>query len=160
MLSQPVDAADALLQALRCPGELQIDDETATVVEIESFACGVRCEEQRRVARRELPKNVQALARGKATVQLQWCEAGKRSGEMMQRVAVLGEHQDRLTRAVDLAPDRIKLALVQRCGPSELRHLLKPSTFFESVAKAGEAELLARFIVRVALDEGERQLVV
>jgi hypothetical protein len=43
-LSHAVDAADALFQAERCPGNFQIDDETAAKMEVQSFAGCIGCE--------------------------------------------------------------------------------------------------------------------
>src|SRR4029077_5800810 len=53
-LTDTIDPSDALLEAHRIPGELEVDDEPAGVVEVESFACCVGGEQHGPRLAREL----------------------------------------------------------------------------------------------------------
>jgi hypothetical protein len=44
-LPDSIDAAAPLLQAERCPGELEVHDQATDVVQVEPFRRGVRCHE-------------------------------------------------------------------------------------------------------------------
>ena len=45
-LPDAIDAANALLEAHRVPGQLQIDDQSAPLMQVESFRCRIRREQQ------------------------------------------------------------------------------------------------------------------
>ena len=60
-LADPVDASDALLEPHRIPRQLQVDDESARLLEIESLARGIGREQQAAAAARELLDGRQAL---------------------------------------------------------------------------------------------------
>ena len=113
LLPEPIDPADALLQPLRRPGELEIDHEPAAIVEIEALAGRVGREEHRGAARRELAEHVGALASRQAAVQPERCEIDECRREMLQRVAVLGEDEHRLACALDQTPQPVNLALAE-----------------------------------------------
>ena len=51
-LPDALDSADPLLEAKRCPRQLEIDHQPTALVKVEPFAGGIGCEEHRRCAAR------------------------------------------------------------------------------------------------------------
>src|ERR1039458_7646696 len=48
-LAIPVDAANSLFEAIRIPGQLVVDERMAVPLEVDTFRCGIRCEEKTRI---------------------------------------------------------------------------------------------------------------
>ena len=68
-LPNTVDTTDPLFHAERRPWKFKIDDETTAVVEVQSLAGGIGCQQQRSLARVEPSNHFGAFTRRQAAVQ-------------------------------------------------------------------------------------------
>ena len=60
LLAEPIDAADALLEAQRIPWQLQIDDEPAAVMQVQSLTSGIGGDQHVEIAAIERLNDVRA----------------------------------------------------------------------------------------------------
>jgi hypothetical protein len=97
-LPDTLDPADTLLQAQRCPRLLEIDYQTASLLQIETFAGGIRCEQEWAIADCEATQALPALSRGEPAVQCGRPEVYQFRREVNQRVAIFGKYDGRLMR--------------------------------------------------------------
>ena len=95
-LAYPVDATDALLDARRRPRQLEMNNEPASPLKIESFARCIGGQQYSRSAGRECVNGGGALRGGQAAVQLTRAECPQFVLESSQGVAILGEDDRRL----------------------------------------------------------------
>src|SRR5437870_681378 len=79
---------------------------------------------------------------------------------MLKRVAIFGEDDERFAGAADQPSQRVKFAFGGRRVPSKLEESLQPPGLFGRVAKTSDPQLASGFIIRVIVDERERQLIV
>ena len=126
-LPEAIDTADALLEAERRPWQLEVHDEPAAVMEIETFARCVGREKHHRFARRETAQRIEAFASTEPAMQLQRRDVRELRGQMVKRVAVLGEDNYGLARTPDQSPQRAQLAFRRGGGRRELEQRAQPS---------------------------------
>ena len=110
-LSEAIDTADALFEAQWIPRQLDIDDEPAAVMQAQTFAGGIRRDQDvdpslvERVDRRAPQLRRQAAMNA--------CDTSSRSSERghdrIERVAVLGEDDGALTGTIEESAQAIDL---------------------------------------------------
>ena len=88
VLTDSVDASDALLQAHRCPRQLEIHNQAAAALQVQSLARRVGGQQQRCSASREPRCDVLTLRRCQAAVQQERGIPRECIGERAERVAV------------------------------------------------------------------------
>jgi hypothetical protein len=104
-LTDAIDTADALLDAHRIPRELEVDDEPAVMVKVETLRCRVGCQQQpERIAGERREHGCSLVAR-QAAVKHEG-RVWERLADMLKRVPVLGEHHSRLTGAAQQSVER------------------------------------------------------
>ena len=111
-LTEPIDPPDALLDARRAPRQLVVQHDPAVMVEVEPFGRGVG-RQQEESARVERSLDSIALVPLQPSVQRRQRPAGRpdQALQAMERVAVFGEHDDRLADARQPAQEARRLAL-------------------------------------------------
>ena len=97
-LAEAIDASDALLESRRAPGQFDVDDEAASPLQVQAFAGRVGGNQDSRGAGSRMRA---ALPRAPPTSWPPWRvdhggDSRQHGLEPLQRVAVLGEHDDRL----------------------------------------------------------------
>src|SRR6187549_1732687 len=95
-LTDPVDPTDALLDPRRRPRQLEMNNEPAPLLKIESFARSISGQQNSRPAGRECVNGRGALRGCQAAVQLASAECHQFVLERSQGVAILGEDDGRL----------------------------------------------------------------
>ena len=101
-LPNAVDAADALFEPNRIPRQLEVDDQPAVALEIESFRAGIGCDHDVGCAAGKVVHRLPPLLRRLAAVKR--CDRAmglNRGANRVQRVAVFGEYDERLADAPD-----------------------------------------------------------
>jgi hypothetical protein len=109
-LADPIDAADTLLNACRSPWHLEMNDEPASLLEIQPFAGCISGKQYPRRAGGECMNDVGSLGRRQASVQLTGVNTRQRAGESEQRVSILGENDCLLVRTTQQSRERPELA--------------------------------------------------
>jgi hypothetical protein len=144
-LPKTIHAADALLEPQRRPGQLEVDDQAAALLKIESLACGVGCQQQTRPALSELSERLRPFKRREATVQNHGRKAVNVCGKPRERIAILGEDDGWLPRSSKQTREGSKLALRLR-GSREVEDLTQALLFafyvFESRSRENSCRLL------------------
>ena len=113
MLTNAVDAADPLFEPARIPRQLQVHHDPAVVMEVQPFRRCIRCEQHDLRRRREPAKRVGPFLSAQAAVQHD-CRATDAVEHVQQRVAVFGEHDNRLARASQELGEAPQLRLLAR----------------------------------------------
>ena len=145
-LTDPVDPADALLQAHGIPWQLEVDDETARALKIQSFRGGIGCEEKARAASRELVDGGRAFVATHSAMQRQTRKAERRS-HVLQRVPVFGEDNRRLADALEQAREGVDLRFVPRGPGSHIEHRPQKPALVGGIVQ-GEKRRPGRRLVR------------
>jgi hypothetical protein len=110
-LADPIDSAGSLLQPERRPRQLEVYDEAASMVKIETLAGGVGREQQPHRTGGELSQGVRSLSRRQATVKTHERDARQRRRDVLERVAVFRKHDCRFSGSGNEPPQRSQLAL-------------------------------------------------
>jgi hypothetical protein len=97
LLSQPIDPPDALFETNRRPWQIQVDDESTSLMKVQPLAGRVRGEQHHGVPLREPLGSVSPLGWRHAAVEEHTIEIAQRSCDTGERVAVLGEDDRRLS---------------------------------------------------------------
>src|SRR5688572_19287312 len=118
-LADAIDAADALLDPRGGPWNLQMKHHPAPVLEVQSFAGRIGCQQHPPAAAGELTDYPGPFRGGQAAVQHARSEAGELALQRTQRVAVFGEHDCWLVRPPEEARETAHLAF--RCCGSQCK---------------------------------------
>ena len=113
LLADAIHAADALLEPHGVPGQLEVDDEAAALLQVQAFAGGVGGEQHARAPAGERADGVGPLEAVHAAVQDGRIRAGLRA-QRFERVAKLGEDDDGLVDAREDPPECAPLGVVRR----------------------------------------------
>jgi hypothetical protein len=146
-LPDPIDTPDPLLEPDWRPRQLEIDDEAASVLQVEAFASGIRRQQDACVARCELTDDLFSFAGGEPSVELEPGEPAERGGKRRKRVAVCGEDDRRLTGAVQQAANRTQLAFVSLGAPGECEDALEYPALIFRIGQSACAECCLRLFV-------------
>src|SRR5437764_12665074 len=112
-LSEPVDPANALFQPNGVPRELEVYDEPAAKLQVQSLGSGIGGEQKVRGAGVERVDGAGPFGRGQSAMEHRNPpETSQRSLEHRERVAILGEHDDRLADAAKQPRQRAYFGLV------------------------------------------------
>ena len=156
-LPDTIDPPRALLEAERRPGQLEVDDEPATVMQVQSFACGIGGEQQAGGAIREATQRVGPLAGAQPAVQFGDIDTLKCRGKPLKGVAIFSEDDERFIRSADQAAEYRQLAFVERGHAREIENMGEAGALIRRVAQPGRPKERLRFLV-LALDEGQTDL--
>jgi hypothetical protein len=110
-LTDTIDTADALFQAYRIPRQLEIDHQAATVLEIEALASRIGGQHDAGTATVEAVDGSRALEAIHCAVEHDSVGANP-SPKRYERVAILGEDNDRLADAPQDSGEREALRIV------------------------------------------------
>src|SRR6185369_13155017 len=102
-LTDSIDAADSLLEPHRIPRQLEVDDDTADVVQVQPFAGGVGGEKDTTSSSRKRVERCRSIRARQAAMKN---GGGLRNGssDVRERVAVLGKHDQRLVDSFEQPP--------------------------------------------------------
>ena len=122
-LSDSVDTTGALFEAHRIPGQLQIDDDSAVLMEVQSFAGGIGRQEKPPAAGREVTNRRSSFFPRKSTMKgrTRLLEA---VADVKQRVAILRENNclfSAFLQTLDQTREQSQLAVVPHRDPSSGR---------------------------------------
>jgi hypothetical protein len=157
-LPEPLDAADALLEADRRPWQLEIDDQPAPVMEVQPFAGRVGRQQQARFARHESSKCLVSLAARQPSMQLGGREVAEVVRQATKRVAIFSEHNRRLVRASKETLERTELRLALLGQTRQSKKMLEQAPLLRPIRKPRRAQLGRGLVILVSGHEGERDL--
>ncbi len=159
-LSEAIDAAGPLLQAHRRPGELEVDDEAAALVQIEALGCRIGGEQQS-AGTNERPQHVASFARCHAAMEHQRrCRGRKRSRHPRQRVAILGEDDCGFAHSAKQSSEPVDLRFRSCRFAGGRGDLTEERPFERNIRQPARADDRVRdpVVQRVLVAERKRQL--
>jgi hypothetical protein len=157
-LADSFNTPDSLLQSKRRPWQLEVDDQAAAAMQVQSLAGRIRRQQQSCVAVGEALNCCAALRRRHPAMQLNRVEVGEALGEANERVAILGENECRLRRSPKQRPQRAQLALGSCRVFRQPQELCQHPSLERGVLQARRGQLGRRLIVGIAGHEGQRGL--
>jgi hypothetical protein len=125
-LSEAFNPPNALFETDGRPRQLEINHPSASLMEVESFACGVGREEQARAAADELLHHILPFSSRHASMEQHWPEVAEAIGQVMQRVAVLRKHDGGLARSPQKTKQSVNFRFVGVCVLSESQNVFEP----------------------------------
>jgi hypothetical protein len=147
-LANPIYSADALFEAQRAPGQLQVHDEATAFLEVQSLARGIRREQESRRTFRKLPRRGLSLTWRHAAVE-RYCRDRQSLLEMCKRVAILREHEHGLVHAAKQANERGDLAFMASSLTGKGKQASERSLFFRCVVETRRPEQQRWLLVTV-----------
>ncbi len=151
-LAKTVDASGPLLEARRIPRQLEVDDASTAVMEVQALTACVGGKQQGRSSCRKPIDRGLALGSTEPTVKEHGI-APERSLHMEERVAVFGEDDGRLASALETPEqpaERRKLRFTSDCGGRRIEQCRQQPPFTCGVAQHGPVER-RRHVTRVEL---------
>ena len=161
VLSEPVDAAGALLESARRPRQFEVNDQSAATMQVQPFGGRVG-REQNELSLIEQADDLGPLSSGHPSVQ----QDGRMSGRPQRRfyprkrVAVFGEHDRWLPDAPHQPQQDANLRFDLRCGKRETLEAPEQQSFAASVRQAWGVQRTIVDVVaeRVLFAEWEEEL--
>ena len=159
-LAEAVDAADPLFEPHRIPRELEVDDNPARVMEVQSFAACVCGEEHGLPAADEVGDRRRTLLAREPAVQ-QRRRPAERPLQMLERVAIFGEHDGGFADTAKQPDERGSLRLTPcRCARGG-GDLLEQQTLARRIAQRQRGEVrrfISRFCLGIRIEKRQARL--
>ena len=164
-LPEAIDAADALFQAVGIPGELDVDDQTTAMMQVETLTSRVSRQQDARVARGEACERRTPRVSAEAAVEqrvrrcAEWSERAREVGEC---VAIFGVDQCWLAAAAEESHQRARFALGAGGVARRFDQECQPGAFDARAAEPGRAEhvrgLAIGEVVAIFVSEWQQRL--
>jgi hypothetical protein len=157
-LSDAIDAAGALLEPRRMPGQLVVHDDPAVLMQVQPLGCGIGGEEDHSLPSQER-RHETSLRRIESSVQE--CDGTSRRRDPFvqarERVPILCKDNDWLANSIEEAKKPSSLGLRTCCGSRCFGNRLQPSLLTSYVREAGRAERVRRRFISQWILVSERQ---
>jgi hypothetical protein len=145
LLSDPINAADALFQTRRIPGQLVIDYDPATAVKVQPFRRGIGCEKQAAVPI-ETPLGLCAFGSGHSSMKKYGL--GKRRSQLQQGVSILGKDDDGVAAQTSKEPtDERQLGIRAGRVTGRIDQEGQPSALASAIVESGSGQRAERLVI-------------